>query len=70
MTSCTNQVYDSRNHVVIIAVADPGFTFGGGGDMGLGGGHFSGKMYVKMKELGPVWGGGVGQACPLDPSMD
>ena len=43
-------------------MADPGFPVWGGVDP-LGGvdlqcGHFSVKMYAKMKELGPVGGGG------------
>ena len=49
---------------------DPGFSVGGGAWTHLGGGgfgfqrgHFSVKMYVKMKELGPV-GGGVHQHAP------
>ena len=41
---------------------DPGFSVGGcgpilgGGGFGLQHGHFSVKMYAKMKELGPVEG--------------
>ena len=40
---------------------DPGFSVGGrgpilGGGFGLQRGHFSVKMYAKMKELGPVGG--------------
>ena len=31
-------------------------------------GHFSVKMYVKTKELGPV-GGGMRRHAPLDPPM-
>ena len=31
-----------------------------GGDVDLRRGHFSVKMYVKMKELGPMGGGGGG----------
>ena len=47
---------------------DPGFSVGGGhgpilGGFGLQRGHFSVKMYAKMKELGPV-GGGVCRARP------
>ena len=38
-----------------------------GGGFGLQRGHFSVKMYVKMKELGPV--GGRASARPLDPPM-
>ena len=44
------------------AVADPGFPVGrrapvrGGVDLRCG--HFSVKMYVKTKELGPMDGGG------------
>ena len=45
------------------AVADPGFPVGGGvhplggGWRGPRHGHFSVKMYAKMKELGPIGGG-------------
>ena len=47
---------------------DPGFSVGGGRGPILGGfwpptWHFSVKMYVKMKELGPV-GGGVCRHAP------
>ena len=41
-------------------MADPGFPVGGVDPLGgvdLGHGHFLVKMYVKMKELGPVEGG-------------
>ena len=37
------------------------------GGFGLQRGHFSVKMYAKMKELGPV--GGVRRHGPLDPPM-
>ena len=37
------------------------------GGFGLQRGHFSVKMYAKMKELGPV--GGRAPARPLDPPM-
>ena len=37
------------------------------GGFGLQCGHFSVKMYAKMKELGPV--GGRAPARPLDPPM-
>ena len=42
-------------------MADPGFPVGGGVDplgwgMDLRHGHFLAKMYVKMKEFGPVGG--------------
>ena len=44
----------------IRAVADPGFPVGGRapvtGGMDLRRGHFLVKMYVKMKELGPIGG--------------
>ena len=40
------------------SVADPGFPVGGGG-MDLRRRHFSPKMFAKMKELGPVGGGGA-----------
>ena len=51
---------------------DPGFSIGGrgpiwGGGFGLQRGHFSVKMYAKMKELGPV--GGRALVRPLDPPM-
>ena len=52
---------------------DLGFSVGGGawthfgGGFGLQRGHFSVKMYVKTKELGPV--GGRAPARPLDPPM-
>ena len=43
-----------------IAGPDPGFSVGGHGPIlgsfGLQRGHFSVKMYAKMKELGPVGG--------------
>ena len=52
---------------------DPGFSVGGhgpilGGGFGLQCGHFSVKMYAKMKELGPVGGACAGMP-PLDPPM-
>ena len=54
-----------------ISGPDPGFSVGGRGPIlggfGLQRGHFSVKMYVKMKELGPV--GGRAPARPLDPPM-
>ena len=40
-------------------MADPGFPMGGRGPVR---GHFSAKMYVKTKELGPI--GGVHPAHP------
>ena len=51
---------------------DSGFSVEGGVDpfwvgFGLRRGHFSVKMDVKMKELGPV--GGRALARPLDPPM-
>ena len=51
---------------------DPGFSIGGHGPI-LGGfdlqrGHFSVKMYAKMKELGPV-GGACASTPPLDLPM-
>ena len=57
---------------VPLAVADPGFPVGGGGGVDpLGGGgmdlqrgFFLAKMYVKMKEFGPIGGGGVRPARP------
>ena len=56
-----------------IAGPGPGFSVGGGvdpfrGGFGLQCGHFSVKMYVKTKELGPV--GGVHRHAPLDPPMN
>ena len=55
-----------------LSVADPGFPIGGvhplGGVMDLRHGHFLVKMYVKMKELGPIGGACAGHA-PLDPPM-
>ena len=52
-------------------MADPGFPVGGRapvrGGVDLRRGHFSVKMYAKMKELGPT--GGVRRARPLDPPM-
>ena len=49
-----------------VAVADPGFPFGGGGDgANLQHGHFSVETRAKMKELDPVGGGGgAGAARP------
>ena len=40
----------------------------GRGGVDLRHGHFSVKMYVKTKELGPI-GGGVRPARPIDPPM-
>ena len=55
-----------------MAGPDPGFSIGGCGPIlggfGLQRGHFSVKMYAKMKELGPVEGGHA-PARPLDPPM-
>ena len=52
-------------------MADPGFPVGGSwtrwGGMDLRRGCFLAKMYVKMKEFGPI--GGVRPARPLDPPM-
>ena len=47
--------------IMNFAGLDPGFSVGGhgpiwGGGFGLQRGHFSVKMYAKMKELGPVGG--------------
>ena len=39
-----------------------------GGGVDLRRGHFSVKMYVKMKELGPIGGACAGHT-PLDPPM-
>ena len=57
-------------------MADPGFPvggvwtrWGGGGGVGLRHGWFLAKMYAKTKEFGPVGGGGVHPARPLDPPM-
>ena len=47
---------------------DPGFSVGGRGPIlggfGLQRGHFSVKMYVKTKELGPVGGACAGTPPP------
>ena len=55
-----------------LSVADPGFPIGGRapvrGGMDLRCGHFSVKMYAKMKELGPIGGRAPGTP-PLDPPM-
>ena len=56
------------------AVADPGFPLGGAltrwGGANLRCIHFLAKMYVKMKEIDPVWGGGgCTSGTPLDPPM-
>ena len=54
-------------------MADPGFPIGGHGSVRGGMDpqhrHFLVKMYVKMKELGPV-GGGVYLAPPLRSAND
>ena len=54
------------------SVADPGFPVGGHapirGGVDLRHGHFSVKMYVKTKELGPIGGRAPGTP-PLDPPM-
>ena len=52
-----------------ISVVDPGFPVGCGtnpvwGDTNIRRGCFSVKMYVKMKELGPVGGGGMSETLP------
>ena len=57
-----------------MTVADPGFPVGGGvhllgGDVDLRRGHFSVKMYMKTKELGPIGGHAPGTPPPLDPPM-
>ena len=68
------ELFTKMNHKPI-AVADPGFPIGGGGVHPLGEGvdlrhgHFSVKMYVKMKELGPIGGGACTGHAPLDPPM-
>ena len=53
---------------------DPGFSVGGVDPFwrgfGLQRGHFSVKMYVKMKELGPVGGRAPARPPPPDPPMD
>ena len=48
-------------------MVDPGFPVGGGrapvkGGVDLRHGHFSVKMYAKMKELGPIGGACAGHA--------
>ena len=54
----------SVQHKTFLPGVDPGFPVGGvnpfwgGGGVDLRRGHFSVKMYVKTKELGPVGGGG------------
>ena len=49
-------------------MADPGFPVGGActrwGGVDLRRGHFSVKMYAKMKELGPKGGACSGHASP------
>ena len=61
LCSCHDKFHPTR-----LSGPDPGFSVGGGGvgpfwgGFGLQHGHFSVKMYVKTKELGPV-GGGVHQ---------
>ena len=50
-----------QKNLVPLPGPDPGFSIGGawthfGGGFGLQRGHFSVKMYAKMKELGPVGG--------------
>ena len=54
-------------------VADPGFPVGGCGPirrgMDLRHGCFLAKMYVKMKELGPI-GGHAPSMPPLDPPIN
>ena len=58
-----------------LAVADPGFPVGGGVDLVRGavdprGGYVLKILHVKMKESGPVGGGGRAPgAPPLDPPM-
>ena len=58
--------------LVCTSVADPGFPVGGRapvrGGVDLRCGHFSVKMYVKTKELGPIGGRAPGTP-PLDPPM-
>ena len=56
---------------------DPGFPIGEGADLLRGGGgadlrcrHFSVETYVKMKELGPVGGGGACRRHPLGSATD
>ena len=53
-------------------MTDPGFPIGGadplGGTLTSNIGTFQGKMYAKMKELGPVVGPCTGHG-PLDPPM-
>ena len=68
MLSSTLHVYSC----VLFRAGSRIFRRGGGvdpfwGGFGLQRGHFSVKMYAKMKELGPV--GGRAPARPLDPPM-
>ena len=55
-------------------MVDPGFPIGDGGAKPLGGvltsdeGAFWQK-HVKMKELDPIWGGGMCWQCPMDLPM-
>ena len=54
-------------------MSNPGFPIGavteplGGANLRCG--HFSGKTYVKTKELDPVGGGAHAGGTPLDPPM-
>ena len=57
--------------ILLVSVADPGFSVGGGGvGANLQRGYSLAKMYAKTKELDPV-GGGCAPAAPppLDPPM-
>ena len=53
-----------RHKAIVLAAADPGFPVGGGAaplrGTNLRYGCFSAEMYAKMKELGPMGGGGAG----------
>ena len=61
--------------MIAIPVADPGFPVGGGVDLVGGavdprGSYVSKILHVKMKESGPVGGGGRAGRAPLDPPMN
>ena len=66
----TRAVYLSVDYC---SVADPGFPVGGRapvrGGVDLRRGHFSVKMYVKTKELGPIGGTRAPGTPPPDPPM-
>ena len=54
-------------------MVDPGYSRGGGANPRGGGANIRfcqifPKNYIKLKEFGPPWGGGVPRA-PLDPPL-